>query len=190
FDPMSTIQATDKEDGDITSTVKITNNTVDTSKPGNYEVTYEVTDSDGNKATFTRTVTVTEAPVISGDNETHITPGDPFDPMDGITAVDGENGDLTKQIKILSNSVDINVPGTYQIVYEVTDSDGNTTTFTRIVVVDSIKQPSEQPKDTTNPPSDRQSGKNEVKESTAEKQLDVKPEEKAALPKTGDQSNA
>ncbi|MBC1515390.1 immunoglobulin-like domain-containing protein [Listeria immobilis] len=190
FDPMSTIQATDKEDGDITSAVKITNNTVDTSKPGNYEVTYEVTDSDGNKATFTRTVTVTEAPVISGDNETHITSEDSFDPMEGITATDEENGDLTKQIKILSNNVDINIPGTYQIVYEVTDSDGNTTTFTRTVVVDSIKQPSEQPKDTTNPPSDRLSGKNEIKENTAEKQLDVKPEEKAALPKTGDQSNA
>nr|WP_271000920.1 immunoglobulin-like domain-containing protein [Listeria seeligeri] len=99
FDPMSTIQATDKEDGDITSNVKVTDNPVDTLTPGSYEVTYEVTDSDGNKATFTRTVIVTEAPVINGDNETHIKPEDHFDPMEGITATDKENGDFNRANK-------------------------------------------------------------------------------------------
>ncbi|MBM5696286.1 DUF5011 domain-containing protein [Listeria seeligeri] len=189
FDPMSTIQATDKEDGDITSEVKITNNTVDTSKPGSYEVTYEVTDSDGNKATFTRTVIVTAAPIITGESETILNPNADFNPMSTMKATDKEDGDITQNIQVTNNTVDTSKPGSYLVTYEVTDSDGNTTTFTRTVVVDSIKQPAEQPKDTANPPSGRQSGKNEVNENTAEKQLDVKPEEKASLPKTGEQSN-
>lgn len=190
FDPMSTIQATDKEDGDITNAVKVTNNTVDTSKPGSYFVTYEVIDSDGNISdTFIRTVIVTEAPTISGDSETHIKPEDHFDPMEGITATDKENGDLTEQIKIISNNVDVNVPGNYQVVYEVTDSDGNVTTFTSTVVVDLINQPSERSKDTTNPPKDMQSGKNEVEKKIIETKSDAKTEEKVSLPKTGDQSN-
>lgn len=41
--------ATDKEDGDITSTIIVTNN-VDTSTVGSYNVYYNVTDKDGNKA--------------------------------------------------------------------------------------------------------------------------------------------
>ncbi|MBC1908134.1 DUF5011 domain-containing protein, partial [Listeria booriae] len=147
FDPMSTMKATDKEDGDITQNIQVTNNTVDTSKPGSYLVTYEVTDSDGNiSSTFIRTVIVTEAPIINGESETHIKPEDHFDPMEGITATDKENGDLTEQIKIISNNVDVNVPGNYQVVYEVTDSDGNVTTFTSTVVVDLINQPSERSK--------------------------------------------
>ncbi|WP_187120658.1 LPXTG cell wall anchor domain-containing protein, partial [Listeria immobilis] len=190
FDPMSTIQSTDKEDGDITQNIQVTNNTVDTSKPGSYLVTYEVTDSDGNiSSTFIRTVIVTEAPVINGDSETHIKPEGHFDPMEGITATDKENGDLTERIKIISNNVDVNVPGNYQVVYEVTDSDGNVTTFTSTVVVDLINQPSERSKDITNPPKDMQSGKNEVEKKITETKSDAKTEEKVSLPKTGDQSN-
>ena len=41
--------ADDQEDGDLTSKIKQTG-TVNTSKPGNYPVTYQVTDSDGNTA--------------------------------------------------------------------------------------------------------------------------------------------
>lgn len=50
--------ATDEEDGDLTSKIVITNS-VDSSVVGTYFVKYNVTDSDGNKATeVTREVTV------------------------------------------------------------------------------------------------------------------------------------
>lgn len=41
--------AHDEEDGDITSKI-VVQSTVDTSKTGTYQVTYNVTDSDGQKA--------------------------------------------------------------------------------------------------------------------------------------------
>lgn len=51
--------ATDDVDGDLTSKIEISGN-VDTTKVGTYIITYKVTDSNGNVATVTRTVTVEE----------------------------------------------------------------------------------------------------------------------------------
>ena len=48
FNAMSGVSASDKEDGDITSKIKVAENTVNTSKAGIYKVVYEVIDSDGN----------------------------------------------------------------------------------------------------------------------------------------------
>ncbi|WP_455537806.1 fibronectin type III domain-containing protein, partial [Terrisporobacter sp.] len=59
FDAMSGVSASDKEDGNITSKVKVIENTVDTTKAGVYKVVYEVTDNDGNKVTKEIKVTVT-----------------------------------------------------------------------------------------------------------------------------------
>ncbi|EOO62149.1 hypothetical protein IKE_05734, partial [Bacillus cereus VD196] len=47
-DPLSGMSATDKEDGDLIGKLKVTENTVDSKKPGSYKVKYEVTDKDGN----------------------------------------------------------------------------------------------------------------------------------------------
>lgn len=58
FDNMLGISATDDEDGVITNSVKIISGSVDTKKPGQYDLIYEVVDSVGNKTSVTRTVTV------------------------------------------------------------------------------------------------------------------------------------
>ncbi len=52
--------ADDQEDGDLTAEIRQTG-TVDTSRPGTYTVTYQVTDSDGNQASMETTVTVLAA---------------------------------------------------------------------------------------------------------------------------------
>ena len=69
FDPKADVTATDEEDGDLTDKIEILKNTVDSSKPGVYEVTYKVTDSKGASCTKTIKVTVKEkAPAPSKDN--------------------------------------------------------------------------------------------------------------------------
>jgi hypothetical protein len=55
--------ATDAEDGDLTTSVQ-TSGVVDVNASGTYAVTYSVTDSSGNSATVTRTVTVMEKEVV------------------------------------------------------------------------------------------------------------------------------
>jgi len=56
FDPLENVTASDQEDGDISASIQVTHNDVDSTKAGGYHVTYEVTDSEG--ATVTKTITV------------------------------------------------------------------------------------------------------------------------------------
>lgn len=191
FNPMSTITAMDKEDGNLTSEVNVTNNPVDTNVPGSYEVTYEVTDSDGNTATFIRTVIVTGAPTITGKTEIHLNSGDVFNPMTDLTAYDKEDGDLTESIQVVSNNVDVNNPGIYQVVYKVTDTDGNVATFTRTVIVASTMPPN----DGGNFDSDNLSRDIIIQPSISketdrvkEKTTEIAKQNKMILPATGDHS--
>lgn len=171
---MSTMAAKDIEDGDLLAHVQITANNVDTRQPGTYEVTYEVMDRDGNTAMFTRQVVVTEAPTITGEETITLNQGDLFDAMHAVTAQDKEDGNLMKQIAVLASDVNVNVPGTYHVTYDVVDSDGNSAMFTRTVVVKAVAKPV-QPV-VIHPDADL---------------IVVQPaQEKAALPKTGDQSSA
>ncbi|WP_239257304.1 immunoglobulin-like domain-containing protein [Listeria ilorinensis] len=136
FDPMSTMKAADKEDGDLTKQMSVSGK-VDTTLVGDYTLTYKVVDSDENVATFTRVVHVlsNEAPLILGEREVRLNPDSSFDPLDKVTAMDKEDGDLTAKLKVLDNQVNTKVPGIYEVHYTVTDSDENTVTFTKKVIV-------------------------------------------------------
>ena len=58
FDPLAGITAADDEDGDLTSSIEVVSNNVDTLVAGVYTVELKVTDADGNSATMTVTVNV------------------------------------------------------------------------------------------------------------------------------------
>ena len=60
FDAKEGVTAWDEEDGDITDRIEVVSNNVNTSKAGKYEVTYKVTDSQGESVSKTITVTVVE----------------------------------------------------------------------------------------------------------------------------------
>ena len=140
-DPGAT--ASDPEDGDLTASIVVGGDTVDTGTAGSYEITYNVSDSDGNAAdTVIRTVIVSAATgggtptiTLNGTATINLTVGDTFtDP--GATASDPEDGDLTASIVVGGATVDTATAGTYVITYNVTDSDGNAAPqVTRTVVV-------------------------------------------------------
>ena len=60
---------------------------------------------------------------------------DEFDLMSAVKATDAEDGDLTESVVVNSNGFNANKSGIYTIEYSVTDSDGNTTTASKQVVV-------------------------------------------------------
>lgn len=66
---------------------------------------------------------INNAPEINAKDVT-LTIGDKFDPMDGVTAMDNEDGDITKDIKVIENNVDTEKAGDYKVIYKVTDSEG------------------------------------------------------------------
>ncbi|MBC1500953.1 DUF5011 domain-containing protein [Listeria weihenstephanensis] len=142
YDVKKGVTASDTEDGDLTSKIIVTANDVNTEKAGVYHVTYSVADSDGN--TTTKTIKVTnltnDAPVIA-TSDVYLKAGDTFNPPDGITASDLEDGDLTASIKVVSNNVNMKSEGQYTVVYSVTDSDDNTTTVTRHIFVRTNDKP-------------------------------------------------
>lgn len=135
FNLMDGVSAHDVEDGDLTNKV-VYANTVDINTEGTYQVTYQVmTDSAGHKTSVTRDVVVTnDAPVIhvSGNNQTEV--GHAFDPLQGVTADDYQDGDLTTEIKVAGN-VDTSKHGDYELTYAVTDKNGTVTTLKRSVTV-------------------------------------------------------
>ena len=124
---------------DLTNSIEVTG-TVDNTKSGQYEITYKVTDQAGNTTEKKITITVNALPVFHADDIT-IALGDAFDLMQGVNAQDEEDGDLTDQIVIESNNVNVNVAGEYTIVYRVTDKSGASVTYTRNVTVEAPDTP-------------------------------------------------
>ncbi|MBC2327802.1 Ig-like domain-containing protein [Listeria booriae] len=62
FDPLAGVTATDVEDGNLTSNVKIAESNVDTNKAGVYNIRYYVDDYSRNRTIKTITVTVSSLP--------------------------------------------------------------------------------------------------------------------------------
>lgn len=141
-DPGAT--AFDIEDGDLTASVVI-NGSVDVNTVGNYVLLYSVTDSSGSPAIpATRVVNVVSTvppppptnnpPVINlTGGVVTIDEGTNFSEP-GFSAFDTEDGDLTSVV-LVSAPVNPNVPGSYVVTYEVTDSGGLSTLVTRVVDV-------------------------------------------------------
>ncbi|EUJ52622.1 immunoglobulin-like domain-containing protein, partial [Listeria fleischmannii] len=110
FDPKAGVTASDTEDGDLTSAIVVTSNNVDTTKAGTYQVSYKVTDSDGNEATKTITVTVEKVTqgTITADDYT----------IGGRGYVEGTyTGDVAK-IKLIVNGVEKQTIGVTKTPYQ------------------------------------------------------------------------
>jgi maltose-binding protein MalE len=138
FDPLEGVTATDSVDGAIAASEIEVSGTVNTNSAGTYTLTYTVTGSDGNEVTATREVTVNPDPnataSFSGVSNVTIEFGSVFDPLEGVTATDTVDGDITSEIEV-SGAVDTSVAGTYTITYTVTGSNDIDVVATRQVVV-------------------------------------------------------
>ena len=97
-------------------------------------------------------VELNHVPTISASDKT-ITIGDKFDPMKDVTANDNEDGDLTSKIKVIRNAIDTKKAGTYEVTYQVTDSQGATATKTVKVTVKAVPVNPDTDKPNTNKPS-------------------------------------
>ncbi len=127
----------DNYDSDVTIT---TNNPVNTSIVGEYTIIYTATDSSGNSASKSRTVTVNDvtAPIITlgGDNPFTLEVNTPYNEP-GVTAIDAIDGNINVSSSGLATTATV---GDYTITYSATDNAGNVATKTRTVhIVDSTK---------------------------------------------------
>ena len=135
-DPGAT--AEDNIDGDISGNILVTG-VVDTSTPGEYTLTYTVSDAAGNAADpVVRTVIVedTTVPVVTlvGDAEITMQCNDSYVEL-GATAVDSCDTNLP-DVNIDASGVITAMAGVYEVIYSVTDASGNQSApVTRTVIV-------------------------------------------------------
>ena len=135
------VVATDTTDGDLSDSVVLVNR-VDVRNPGEYTITYDVSDSSGNQSDqIKRVVSVRDSqrPVLAliGDVEVEIEVGKEYSDA-GATASDAFEGNLTGSIQV-NDLVDESIPGSYVVLYNVADSSGNQAEqLVRLVVVDRI----------------------------------------------------
>ncbi|MDP3952565.1 MAG: DUF5011 domain-containing protein [Microbacterium sp.] len=74
------------------------------------------------------------APEISVPATGEVEQGTEFDPLEGVTATDDRDGDLTSSIEV-AGTVDVDTLGDYELVYTVSDAAGNEASVTRTVTV-------------------------------------------------------
>ena len=135
FDPLAGVTAADFEDGDITADITVTGwLAAAAAVAGDYELVYTIIDSEGGETVETRIVTVNTLPVFSGLEPVELYEGDSFDPLEGVAALDHEDGILTASIYV-TGTLDVSSEGLYLLTYSVMDSHGAVVTMTRPVSV-------------------------------------------------------
>ena len=121
--------ASDNYDGDITDKIKI--------ELGDNKLIYSVSDSSGNTNKAERIIEYkdVESPIIElkGNSTMYLYVGNSYN-EEGYTANDNCDGDITDKVEV-SNGVNTSSTGTYKITYSVTDSNGNTTSVERTIIV-------------------------------------------------------
>jgi hypothetical protein len=149
FDPLDRITGEDFDGTELQ--VSVVFNNVDLTRPsqgitdytkpgfadGYYAVVYAVTGANGYTVHVTRRVTVLPAiedAVIEGVADAKFAVGQAFDPLQGITATDYDNTDLTSQI-VVEGTVDTQTPGVYTLTYKVTGKSNNQVSVIRTVTI-------------------------------------------------------
>ena len=132
--------------GNISSSIIIDASNVNTSAVGSYNVTYNVTNANGNSATeVIRTVNVvdTTTPTLTLTGPNPITIGDCSTYTElGAVAMDPCFGNISSNVIINNSSINTNVLGTYTVTYNVTDNSGNAASqITRTIIVADVTPP-------------------------------------------------
>ena len=99
------------------------------SEAGESEVTVRIADEAGNETNVVLDLTVVipdeTAPVLSGVKDITVYVGNTPDYLEGVTAEDETDGDLTDKIVVDTAKVDVNKKGAYPVSYSCTDEAGN-----------------------------------------------------------------
>lgn len=164
FNAKEGVTAVDGEGNDITPSLKVVENGVKTDTPGVYQVTFEVADKKGNKATKTITVTVQDSakPDPGPDDGEDQKPGGDQKPtpdptkdstppkFEGIKDVVIKIGDKFNplegvtakdekdgdvKVQVMPTEIDSAKPGTFTLTYYAFDKSGNMASYDRQVQV-------------------------------------------------------
>jgi multiple sugar transport system substrate-binding protein len=129
FTPLSGVTASDKEDGDLTSSIVVSGwNPDDVNYVGTTTYILSVTDSTGQRSSLTVKLTVTgdaQPPLLTGvvAEQQYSIGSSPYNPLARVTANDPVDGDLTDEVEVVGDYA-YNEAGRYVFAIIVTNSAG------------------------------------------------------------------
>lgn len=91
---------------------------------GNYSLKVTGTDIAGNSTDYTLGITVDTAPVISGMKDYYVTPGCEIDYLNGISAIDEVDGDVSSTLSYDASELNLDEIGTYTYTVSAKDRFG------------------------------------------------------------------
>lgn len=137
-DLLQNVIAKDEKDGDLTSRIVVESVSKFIDKKNHIcKVTYVVADSDNNVTKATRKVKFTdyEKPKFTLSQPLCFNIGSDSSVADIIGAIDEFDGDISRNVKILSSTVSNRIAGEYTITAQVTNSLGDTSKLKATVVI-------------------------------------------------------
>ncbi|MBC6316061.1 immunoglobulin-like domain-containing protein [Listeria grandensis] len=138
FDPMmppiSLTAYDDDNHVDLTNSIFVTENDVDTSKVGSYHVTYRAIAADGRWKERRVEVNVVSSPIIEAQNAT-VPRGTYFDYLKDVSAFDELAGDIRIFLHVKASDLNTDVAGKYFVTYIASNFYGLTTEKTITVTV-------------------------------------------------------
>ena len=118
--------------------IEVNDGTLVAKKCGSYTLTLKTIDGSNLESVININITGDSLPVLSlsesFEKDTNISLYEPFDPLEGLRVFDAEDGELTELVKI-TNNVNTNEYGKYNVTYEVVDKDGNELFYEREIEV-------------------------------------------------------
>ncbi len=94
------------------------------SERGEYKLVVYATDGEENTKSETIKINVDTSPELCEVKDYYVVAGSEIDFMEGVTAVDEEDGDVTSDIEVDNANIDLDTEGVYEVVYSVSDSRG------------------------------------------------------------------
>lgn len=106
------------------ATADETNSYVCIEESGVYVLTFTALDPSGNESVYTLSVTVDTAPTITGMKDYYVVPGTTLNYLEFIEAYDIVDGDVSENVRVNAESVDLSAVGSYELNYICEDSYG------------------------------------------------------------------
>ncbi|WP_161564268.1 immunoglobulin-like domain-containing protein, partial [Listeria sp. SHR_NRA_18] len=133
FDIADYANAIDENGTNISSSITVSQ-AIDTTKVGTQQVYVEVVHHNVKAGKMVTIEVLNDAPVFDGLADKIVDIGQDVNLLEGVTATDTEEGDLTAKIEV-TGEVDTTVEGTYTILYSVKDRFGAETTKQVVIEV-------------------------------------------------------
>ncbi len=134
------VVASEIEEGDLTNQIEIEDSNVNLHLPGDYPVLFTVSDEENNEVSCISTLNIIyTAPTIDGLNSLTLKEENPKSDKELIELFDIEYSAMGEvEITVDQSKVDYSTPGSYEVVFTITDNYDSKVNFSSTLVIEDV----------------------------------------------------